>query len=92
MAEPAQAPDEDTIDRLLRAVRGRQRRVLQAEGASWGLASGAVLWLAGALTGNALPALAVGLLWAAPAAGALVGMEWGRTDAAPPVGGLAFRF
>ncbi|MBM4378635.1 MAG: DUF4175 family protein [Deltaproteobacteria bacterium] len=64
----APGADAAAIDRLLCAVRGRQRRVLQAVGASWGLASAAVLLLSGALLGPAAPALALGLLWAAPAA------------------------
>ena len=75
-------------------------RALGAEGGTWRAVVGS---LAGLLLGLAVggvlataPSAAylagLGLLWAAPAAGALVGMEWGRTDAAPPVGGLAFRF
>ncbi|MBM4379056.1 MAG: hypothetical protein FJ086_07080 [Deltaproteobacteria bacterium] len=34
----------------------------------------------------------LGILWAAPAAGALVGMEWGRGESPPPSGALVLRF
>jgi hypothetical protein len=73
-------------------------RALGAEGGTWRAVVGS---LAGLLVGLAVggvlataPSAAylagLGVLWAAPAAGALVGMEWGRTEA-PPVG-LAFSF
>jgi len=75
-------------------------RALGAEGGTWRAVVGS---LAGLLVGLAVggvlataPSAAylagLGVLWAAPAAGALVGMEWGRGEAAPPGLGLAFAF
>ena len=52
-----------------------------------GLAVGGVL----ATAPSAAYLAGLGILWAAPAAGALVGMEWGRGDSPPP-GALVLRF
>jgi len=74
--------------RWMGAERGTWRAVVGSlAGLLVGLAVGGVL----ATAPSAAYLAGLGILWAAPAAGALVGMEWGRGDNPPP-GALVLRF
>jgi hypothetical protein len=74
-------------------------RGLGAEGGAWrawvgsaaGLLVGLVVGGVLATAPSAAYLAGLGILWAAPAAGALVGMEWGRAEP-PPAGAVVLRF
>ncbi|QRN98701.1 DUF4175 family protein [Archangium violaceum] len=75
--EPQEEPRSQGVEKLLAAVRARQRRHLWLQGMLLGLATLLVLAVAGGFLALAAPALGRWVLFLAPVAGALVACAFG---------------